>query len=89
MKTNLDNYIGLFLRKRKAYKNVFNTKEGKLVLADIFKLCGYNKQVFVQSDPYATAFNAGRHKVAQLISATLNLTDEEINKLYKHTTEVI
>jgi hypothetical protein len=73
--------INFLLRRRDAFKKTFGSKTGELVLADILKFCGNDKQVFVPNDPNTTAFNAGKHRVAQHILAILNMQDDKIKEL--------
>lgn len=75
-----------FLRKRRmqsAYRHVFLTLEGRIVLADLAKRC------FVLSTTFASgpdgdrisAFQEGQRAVFQHIQTVLRKTDEEIRNL--------
>ena len=50
---------------KNAYYRLFNTEDGRKVLADLTKTCGYNtSSVCVQSpDPYQTFFAEGKRYV--------------------------
>ena len=55
MDSNLDKLKGL----REDYKLVFDSPEGKRVLADLEKTGYYNTTTFVANDAMATVFNEG------------------------------
>lgn len=72
----------LLNRRKRDFKSVFlNTDEGERVLAQIYKMCGENQQIHAPNDPYTTAFNAGKHRVAQGIKSILNQTDDDIARI--------
>ena len=71
----------LFTTRSKAYKKVFESEEGKMVLADIYKFSKLNKSRFVPGQPDITAFQEGAAAVALHIKAVLKQDEKEIEKL--------
>lgn len=47
-----------------SYKRVFETPDGQEVLTHICKVAHLSKSTFVAGDPYETAMNEGRRKLA-------------------------
>ena len=67
------------------FKKVFmGSEEGQRVLADLYKLCGMNKQVFVPGDEHATSFQAGSHRIGQAIQGILEQDEAGILEVLKH-----
>ena len=67
--------------KQKAidYKMVFlGSEAGRRVLADLYRRCGMNAQVFDPSSSEATAFNAGKHRVGQAIQSILSHSEQDV-----------
>ena len=81
----MDNYLEkikeIFTKKRKAYKDTFSTDSGKIVLADLYKLCKTDNLSYVENSPDKTAFNEGAKYVALYIRNTLKQRTEDIEKL--------
>ena len=69
-----------FLRKKDAYRRVFNTADGKEVLADLAVLC-FAARTTVDKDPQQQAANEGRRQVWLRIQRMLHMEDREIMKL--------
>lgn len=66
-----------------AYKEVFRTDRGKIVLQDLFDKCGLMKLSFFKDNPTVTAYNEGRRSIAVFIAGLLKLTTEDLDKLEK------
>lgn len=73
--------ISFLFERRRLYRTVFQTEEGKRVLADIFDACGVGRQIAVPGDPHGTYFNDGMRRVGLRIASILDMTDEEIIRL--------
>ena len=72
-------------KKRKRFQSVFlGTDEGKWVLGQLYKMCGYQDRIF-SPDPQTTAFNAGRHQIAQKIAVLLNQSEEDVQATLKES----
>lgn len=71
-------------RIRKDYNFVFSTEEGKRVLADLYKFCGIDSQIYSEN-PHTTSFNAGKHRVAQHIQGLLSQNAQVIMDLAKNS----
>jgi hypothetical protein len=63
------------------YETVFNTPEGKRVLADLARRHGVFETVFVQNDPYHTSFREGKRAVIVDLLRYLNVSVAEFQKL--------
>lgn len=68
-------------RRRRHYRAVFETEDGKWVLADLAKFCGAFDTSMVPNDPFATCFNEGSRRVYLRIRRFLDMTDDEIISL--------
>jgi len=77
------------LRRRNAYRTVFEDKDGKMkihaevVLADLSRFCGYQKSSVRATptgkiDPLEIAMREGRREVFLRILSHLHSTDEDI-----------
>lgn len=74
------NYLA---RRRTAYVKTFQGPFGEEVLADLAKFCRANQSAF-HADPRAHALIEGRREVFYRIAKHLNLSDEQLWKLYGH-----
>jgi hypothetical protein len=73
-----------WLRKRRlaaAYRAVFGSPEGKLVLADLLRRGGILETSHVPGDACSTAFQEGRRAMALDIIAELRWSDGELVQL--------
>ena len=72
------------LRKKRrlgeAYKSVFSTNSGRIVLADLMIHCGASMQSHIPGCPDETSFNEGKRRVWLHINDYLYKTDEEIQQ---------
>jgi hypothetical protein len=76
------NYLA---RRRTAYVKTFQGPFGEEVLADLAKFCRANQSTF-HADPRVHAVAEGRREVFLRISQHLNLTDEQLWRLYGQPT---
>lgn len=76
------NYLA---RRRTAYVKTFSGPFGEEVLADLAKFCRANQSTF-HADPRVHAVAEGRREVFLRISQHLNLTDEQLWRLYGQPT---
>ena len=72
---------GFLLSRRKSYQRVFDSEEGRNVLADLAKFCRAHESTF-HPDERTSCLLDGRHEVWLRIKHHLNLTDEELWALY-------
>jgi hypothetical protein len=72
-------------RRRTAYVKTFQGPFGEEVLADLAKFCRANQSTF-HSDPRVHAVAEGRREVWLRVSQHLNLTDEQLWRLYGQPT---
>lgn len=74
-----------FLRTRRAcYRDVFNGDDRSVrrVMTDLKKFCRYQTSTF-STDPHMQSYLNGRRDVLERIIQALNLTDEQISRLYE------
>lgn len=79
----------LFKTRRQAYKKIFESEEGRVVLADLYKFCGVENPTYVEGDSHGTAYREGMRRVALRIKGILKQDDEQIERLIKDQSEVI
>ena len=77
MDSNLDKLKGL----REDYKLVFDSPEGKRVLADLEKTGYYNTTTFVANDAMATVFNEGLRAFILHIKTIKDMDLEQLEKI--------
>lgn len=65
---------------RKSYRQVFNTEDGKQVLAHLSKNCFLTQTTFVAGDPHQTAMNEGSRRVVLSILSFLNVDEQKLLK---------
>ena len=70
----------LFTRKSN-YRTVFESEEGKVVLADLYKFCGLDRPSYVENSSDRTAYNEGMKRVALRIKGILNQDEEQLKQL--------
>lgn len=73
-------------RRRNAYCKTFFTPHGEEVLADLARFCRAHETTFHQ-DPRAHAVAEGRREVWLRLQKHLQLTDEQLWKLYGASTK--
>jgi hypothetical protein len=72
-------------RRRTAYVKTFQGPFGEEVLADLARFCRANQSTF-HSDPRVHAVAEGRREVWLRISQHLNLTDDQLWRMYGQPT---
>jgi|TARA_E500000081_G_scaffold100137_1_gene101269 hypothetical protein len=58
------------------YKTIFNTDEGKKVLADLEKRCHYHSTTNVKGDSHESAYMEGQRSVILFIKSMLQTKDK-------------
>ena len=72
----------LFLgQRRRAYQLAFGNEAGKAVLADLAKFCRARETTF-HADPRLSDMLEGRREVWLRIASHLNLSDDDLWKLF-------
>jgi len=66
------------------FQRIFRGVDGELALDEINKLCGMKNDTF-DSDPYVSAYNAGRRSVAIFIDNCINQDVEKAREMLKST----
>ena len=56
---------------REAYKQVFNSDEGKLIISDLEKRCHYHSTTNVKRDSHESAYMEGQRSVLLFIKSML------------------
>ena len=59
------------------YKTIFNTDEGKKVLADLEKRCHYHSTTNVKGDSHESAYMEGQRSVILFIKSMLRKENEK------------
>jgi hypothetical protein len=70
------------LRLIQAYKTVFNSDDGKLVLDDILEVCGLTF-CSIDENPYVTYANDGKRFVGMHVLSNLEATEEKMRELFR------
>jgi hypothetical protein len=78
MKTGLIQHLSETLNKRKAYKNIFTTEDGKIVLRHLCKTCCVTSPAFVAGDAQTTAYNNGKRDIVLAILRFVHANDDDI-----------
>lgn len=71
------------MTRKQAYKEVFNTPEGKIVLADLYKFARMTGLSHVTGSSHETAFNEGMKRVCYRIKGILAQDDKDVDDLIK------
>ena len=66
-----------------AYKRLFDSPDGKIVLAHIMKHGFVLRSTFVQGDPHETALNEGMRRMALSIIRYANIEEQYILENYE------
>jgi hypothetical protein len=66
----------------KSYSTVFDTPEGKKVLADLCSNGFIDTPSIDVNNPYQTAYNEGRRSMALHILNALQITNESLQRMY-------
>ena len=78
---NMRRLIQFRTAKAQWYKNVFDSYEGRMVLADLIKFSGAHDQSYTPGDPTQTAFNEGLRRVVTRIEKFVGMTPKEISHI--------
>jgi hypothetical protein len=70
----------------RAYKEVFESQAGQLVLKDLMKSCHMMSSTF-DKDPYETHFNEGARSVVVRILKTTNTSMDKVNEMIRKLEE--
>lgn len=76
-------FNNLFNRK-KQYRDVFLSPQGKEVLKDLLKFCHYNSPTFVPGDPHTSAYNEGMRRVILRIISICGMSEKIILELQEN-----
>ena len=69
-----------------AYQRLFDTADGKIVLKDLMKSCGFNATI-VGQDSHETYFNEGARSVVLRINQNCNTSVDALNEMIKSMEE--
>lgn len=69
-----------------AYQRLFDTQDGKIVLKDLMKSCGFDATI-VGKDSNETYYNEGARSVVLRIVQNCNLSVDKLNKMIKDMEE--
>ena len=67
--------------KSQWYKDVFNSPDGQMVIADLIKFTNAHDQSYTPGDPTQTAFNEGMRRVITRIEKFVHMTPKEISRI--------
>ena len=68
------------LRRRDAYRRVFESPDGEEVLADLMNQCGWDKELF-NEDSHVTANLLGRRWMILHIKSVLKITNQDLDRM--------
>jgi hypothetical protein len=78
--------LSFLKNKASSYKKLFlRSKEGEEVLADLLNFCGQYKCSYNSGDPYTSAYNEGKRRVALRILKFINMEEADMQKILKMT----
>lgn len=67
---------------------LLGSEEGKRVLAEIYRMCGVNKQTFDPNNPHVTSYNAGLARVSQGIASILAHSEQDTLETVKYLDQI-
>lgn len=70
-------------KKRRAYKTLFESPQGKEVLKDLAQFCGMHRDCF-NENAIIMAHNTGLRKAFLRIQNMLNVTDQQIWEMFEY-----
>ena len=73
--------------RRQRYREVFESEDGKWVLADLMQTCGYGQDPHSPGDSHTTAYLVGRQFSVLHIRTILDMSDAELAVLVKQQEE--
>lgn len=81
MFSNLKQEFDRRVQRKKMFRSVFGTKEGKAVLAEIYRFCEVDKEAYRPGSFDQTAYNEGKQRVARYVQRLLNQDDEDMLRI--------
>lgn len=75
------------IRLLRAYKSLFNSEDGRLVLNDLMKVSGYYLPVTKPRDAVYTAFLDGKRAMMTEILRRTHVSQERIARVYRELLE--
>jgi hypothetical protein len=69
------------LKIKRAYQDLFQTENGKIVLKDLMRECHFLQPTFIPGDPLSGSFNEGKRRILLRIINFLTKDEEELIKL--------
>ncbi|WP_428247227.1 hypothetical protein [Ferrovibrio sp.] len=79
--------VGDLMRRTHAYRTLFASEDGQLVLRDLIAFSGLHANPTAGSDTHATYFNLGMQRVVRRIAAFTNMSDAELLRLSQQLEE--
>ena len=76
------------LENVQAYKRLFSTDDGILVMQDLMIRSGFLHSGHVPGDPYSSANNEGKRELFIYIMNKVQASPEDIRKKIEHVTQV-
>ena len=71
-----------------AYKRVFSSEDGKVVLEDLMLSAGIiSGSSYVPGDPHQTSFNEGRREIVNRIIESINIDPTRFMKIVESATD--
>lgn len=74
-------------RIQEAYKTVFDSPDGEIVMAHLCKVNFVFSTTFVKGDPYQTALHEGQRRLALSILRQLNVDYSKLESIAKELTD--
>ncbi len=65
---------------KESYQKLFDSDEGKIVLADIYRICKLDALSYMEGHADKTFFNEGAKFVALYIKKALSHSDKDVDK---------
>lgn len=73
--------------RQQRYREVFDSENGKWVLSELVKTCGFGQDPHTPGDPHTTAYLVGRQFPVLHIRSILDMSEAEMAVLVKHHEE--
>ena len=64
-----------------AYKDIFSSQSGKIVLHDLMKKGHMLKSTYAPTDPYSSAFQEGERNIVLKIMSNLEFTETQLSDM--------
>lgn len=80
--------VRLLFQRRHAYRTVFKSDEGRLILADLLRFARYHDPVIVPGDPLSTGFADGQRRIVTRIIKLTEMTEEQVLQMANQPEEV-